>query len=264
MKILFIGDIVGKPGRRALKELLPSLVARLNPGVVIANGENAAAGFGLTREIIEELFSLGIDILTTGNHIWDKKEVMDCAEDYETLLRPANYPAGAPGSGSVVYPVRDNLYLGVINLAGRVFMSLCDCPFQVAEREVERIREKTPLILVDFHAEATSEKKALAYFLAGRASAVLGTHTHVQTADEEILAGGTAYISDVGMTGPFDSVIGIKKELVLEKFLKQIPNRFEVAKGDIRLQAAVIEVDEKTGRASQIERLSIPLDKANA
>lgn len=258
MNILFIGDIVGKPGRRAVKELLPALKARLNPALVIANCENAAAGFGVTRELIEDLFQMGIDVLTTGNHVWDKREVLECVNDYQAFLRPANYPAGVPGFGSVVLPAPDGHRVGVINLAGRVFMSPCDCPFRMVEREITLLQGLTNVIVVDFHAEATSEKKAMAYFLAGRVSAVLGTHTHVQTADEEIIPGGTAYITDVGMTGPFDSIIGIRKEIILERFLKQIPNKFEVAKGDIRLQGVVLDIDELTGKCQRIERLTVP------
>lgn len=259
MNILFIGDIVGKPGRKAVKELLPVLRNRLKASLVIANCENAAAGFGVTRELIEELLQMGIDVLTTGNHVWDKREVLECANDFKTLLRPSNYPPGVPGFGSVVLRAANDHSVGVINLAGRVFMSPCDCPFRVAEREVALLKEQTEVIVVDFHAEATSEKKALAYFLAGRVSAVVGTHTHVQTADEEIIAGGTAYITDVGMTGPFDSIIGIRKDIILERFLKQIPNKFEVAKGDIRLQGLVLDVDELTGKCRRIERFTVPL-----
>ncbi len=254
MKILFVGDIVGKPGRRAIRELLPQIVSDAGIDCVIANCENAAAGFGVTREVADELFQSHIDVLTSGNHIWDKKEVLNFIDDFKTLLRPANYPAGAPGCGSVVVPVRGGHKVGVINLVGRIFMQPFDCPFRVAEREIEKIRQRATVILVDFHAEATSEKKTLGWFLDGRVSAVLGTHTHVQTADEEILSRGTAYISDVGMTGPFDSVIGIKKEEILERFLTQIPNKFDVAKGDVRLQGVVLDIDELSGKSRSIER----------
>jgi metallophosphoesterase (TIGR00282 family) len=207
------------------------MIAARGIDVVVANCENAAAGFGVTREVIEELFSDHVDILTSGNHIWDKKEVLDCIDDYETLLRPANYPARVPGRGSVVMPAPSGGYLGVINLSGRVFMPPLDCPFRAVEREIERIRMKTNMILVDMHAEATSEKIAMGWFLDGRVSAVIGTHTHVQTADERILPLGTAYLTDAGMTGPFDSVIGTRKETVLDRFLLQMPNKFDVAKG---------------------------------
>lgn len=254
MKILFIGDIIGKPGRRAVRELLPQIVSDCLIDCVIANCENAAAGFGVTHDIIDELFQSHIDVLTSGNHIWDKKEVMNFIGDYKNLLRPANYPVGTPGSGSVVLPTRAGGKVAVINLVGRVFMQPYDCPFRVAEREIEKVKHKTSAVIVDFHAEATSEKKTLGWFLDGQVSAVLGTHTHVQTADETILTKGTAYITDVGMTGPFDSVIGIKKEEILERFLTQIPNKFDVAKGDVRLQGVLLDVDEQSGRSRSIER----------
>ena len=259
MRILFIGDIVGKPGRRAVHELLPELINSYQIDFVIANGENAAAGFGITREIVEDLFEARIDVLTMGNHVWDKKEILDFIADYESLIRPANYPGSALGRGSVVMPSIKGYHVGVINLMGRVFMHPLECPFRTAEQEIEKIRKRTKIILVDMHAEATSEKIAMGWFLDGKVTAVVGTHTHVQTADDRVLPGGTAYITDVGMTGPFDSVIGTRKELVLERFLTQIPNKFEVAKGDVRLQAVLIDVDEKTGRALTIERLSLPL-----
>ncbi len=259
MKILFIGDIIGKPGRRAIKELLPHLVASRSIDLVIANCENAAAGFGITRDIVEELYESHIDILTSGNHVWDKKEALEFISDYETLLRPANYPTVVPGRGIVVYPSPAGHLVGVVNLAGRIFMQPIDCPFMRAQEEIARLRMKTNMIIVDIHAEATSEKRALGWYLDGQVSAVLGTHTHVQTADDEILPGGTAYLSDVGMTGPFDSVIGIRKEAIIERFLTQLPNKFEVAKNDVRLQGALLEIDESTGRASAIERISVKL-----
>ena len=259
MKILFIGDIVGKPGRQAVRELLPEVISERRIDFVIANCENAAAGFGVTRDIIEDLYSYNINVLTSGNHIWDKKEIREFAEDYETLLRPANYPAGSPGWGTVVMPNSSGISVGVINLMGRVFMKPLDCPFRTAEREIEKIKNKAKIIIIDIHAEATSEKEALGWFLDGRVSAVLGTHTHVQTADESILPGGTAYITDVGMTGPFNSIIGIRKDAVLERFLTQLPNKFDVAKDDVRLQGVVVDVDVKNGRAKGIERLTINL-----
>ena len=261
MKILFIGDIVGKPGRRAVKELLPSLVSGHDVDMVIANCENAASGFGITREVVEELYDSHIDVLTSGNHVWDKKEVMEFIDDYESLVRPANYPAGVPGAGSVLMPTASGQYVGVLNLAGRIFMHPVDCPFVVAKKEIERLKSRTSVIVVDIHAEATSEKRALGWYLDGKVSAVLGTHTHVQTADDEVLPNGTAYISDVGMTGPFDSVIGIKKDTIIERFLTQIPNRFDVAKNDIRLQGVVIDIDAQSGRANAIERISIKLNQ---
>ena len=259
MKILFIGDIVGKPGRRAVSELLPRLIAERGIDLVIANCENAAAGFGVTREVVEELYNNNIDILTSGNHIWDKKEVLEFISDYETLLRPANYPAKVPGTGVLLMPTAAGEYVGVLNLAGRIFMQPIDCPFKTAKSKIAELRAKTKIIIVDIHAEATSEKKALGWYLDGEVSAVLGTHTHVQTADDEILPQGTAYISDVGMTGPFDSVIGIKKDAIIERFLTGIPNKFDVAKGDIRLQAVLLDVDSITGKTNWIERISIKL-----
>jgi metallophosphoesterase (TIGR00282 family) len=259
MKILLVGDIVGKPGRRAVRELLPEIISEHGIDFVIANCENAAAGFGVTRDIVEELYSSQISVLTSGNHIWDKKEIREFAEDYETLLRPANYPDGSPGWGSVVMPNLSGIHVGVINLMGRVFMKPLECPFRTAEREIEKIRNRAKIIIIDFHAEATSEKEAMGWFLDGRVSAVLGTHTHVQTADESILPGGTAYITDVGMTGPFNSVIGIRKDDILERFLTQVPNRFDVAKDDVRLQGVIVDIDGKSGRARGIERLTINL-----
>ncbi|MCK4534003.1 MAG: TIGR00282 family metallophosphoesterase [Syntrophobacterales bacterium] len=260
MKILFIGDIVGKPGRKAVSALLPGIVGQYGVDIVIANCENAAGGFGVTRKIVDELYHNEIDILTSGNHIWDKKEISDFIDDYETFLRPANYPEGTVGKGSVVIDTRLGISLGVLNLEGRVFMKPLDCPFRVAEREIEKLKHKTDIIIVDMHAEATSEKEALGWFLDGKVSAVLGTHTHVQTADERVLPGGTAYITDVGMTGSFDSVLGIKKEVALERFLTLLPNRFDVAKGDIRLQGVLIDIDNRTGRSLSIERLSIGME----
>ncbi|MBW2630239.1 MAG: TIGR00282 family metallophosphoesterase [Deltaproteobacteria bacterium] len=260
MKILFIGDIVGKPGRKAVSALLPGIVGQYGVDIVIANCENAAGGFGVTRKIVDELYHNEIDILTSGNHIWDKKETSDFIDDYETLLRPANYPEGTVGKGSVAIDTRLGISLGVLNLEGRIFMKPLDCPFRVAEREIEKLKHKTDIIIVDMHAEATSEKEALGWFLDGKVSAVLGTHTHVQTADERVLPGGTAYITDVGMTGSFDSVLGIKKEAALERFLTLLPNRFDVAKGDIRLQGVLIDIDNRTGRSLSIERMSVGME----
>jgi metallophosphoesterase (TIGR00282 family) len=259
MKILFIGDIVGKPGRRAIRELLPEIIIQHKIDFVIANCENAAAGFGVTRDVVEELYSYHINVLTSGNHIWDKKEISEFVEDYEALLRPANYPAGSPGWGSVIRPDSSGRSCGVINLMGRVFMKPIDCPFRAAEREIDKMKKYTAIIIVDMHAEATSEKEAIGWFLDGRVSAVLGTHTHVQTADESILPGGTAYITDVGMTGPFNSIIGIRKDAVMERFLTQIPNKFDVAKDDVRLQGVLVDIDGKSGKAIGIDRLTVNL-----
>jgi metallophosphoesterase (TIGR00282 family) len=259
MKILFIGDIVGSPGRMAVRELLPSLISRKKIDFVIANCENVAAGFGVTQKVVEELYKCNIDVLTSGNHIWNKREVLDFIGDYERLLRPANYPSTTPGKGSVLIPLRTGEYVGVLNLAGRIFMQPIDCPFVAAKNKIAELREKTKIIIVDMHAEATSEKKALGWYLDGEVSAVLGTHTHVQTADEEILPQGTAYISDAGMTGPFDSVIGIRKEAIIERFLTQMPNKFELAKDDIRMQGVILNIDAESGKANSIERISVKL-----
>lgn len=259
VKLLFIGDIVGKAGRQALSRELHRLVDRHMVDLVIANGENAAGGFGLTEETARELFKLGIDLLTSGNHIWDKKDALDFIRREERLLRPANYPE-APGCGSAVIRTAGGIKVGVLNLEGRVFMSNLECPFRTADREIALLKKETSVILVDFHAEATSEKAALGWYLDGRVSAVVGTHTHVQTADERILPGGTAYITDVGMSGAFDSVIGIRKEEAVTKFLTQMPVKFEVAKGNIRLNGVVVEVDEVSGRAVGIERINVCCD----
>ena len=256
---MFIGDIVGSPGRMAIAELLPPLVSKRKIDFVIANCENVAAGFGVTRKIVEELYKCRIDVLTSGNHIWNKKEVLEFIGDFERLLRPANYPSATPGSGTVLIPLPTGEYVGVLNLAGRIFMQPIDCPFAAAKNKVAELRKKTNIIVVDIHAEATSEKKALGWYLDGEVSAVLGTHTHVQTADEVILPQGTAYISDAGMTGPFDSVIGIKKEAIIERFITQMPNRFEVARDDVRMQGVIMNIDPATGKANSIERISIKL-----
>jgi len=257
VKLLFIGDIIGKPGRQAIARMLHRLVDRHRIDLVIANGENAAGGFGITAETAQELFQLGIHCFTSGNHIWDKKEALEYVTREERLVRPANYPPGTPGQGSTLLRTAGGIKVGVLNLEGRVFMNNLECPFRVADREVERLRQETPIIFVDFHAEATSEKTSLGWYLDGRVSAVVGTHTHVQTADERILPEGTAYLTDAGMTGAFESVIGVRKDEPIQKFLTQIPTKFEVAKKDIRLNGVVIEIDELTGKALAIERVNI-------
>lgn len=258
MRILFIGDIFGQPGRRMVKETLPALVAELAPDLVLANAENAAAGFGITPAIVDELLDLGIAVLTSGNHIWDKKEILPYFTEHADgrLLRPANYPAVAPGRGLFVGETRAGIGYAVLNLQGRVFMPSIDCPFRTADALLERIPAEVKIRFVDMHAEATSEKLAMGFYLDGRVTAVLGTHTHVPTADETVLAGGTAYLTDLGMTGPFDSVIGMEKQAVIRKFLTQLPARFEVASGDVRLCAALIEADPGSGRALAIQRIS--------
>jgi metallophosphoesterase (TIGR00282 family) len=258
VKVLFISDIVGKPGRQAVSMQLHRLVDYYTIDMVIANGENAAGGFGITEDVARELYDHGIQVITSGNHIWDKKDSYEFIAREERLVRPANYPHGAPGRGSTLATTPAGVKVAVLNLEGRAFMNNLECPFRTADREIARLREITPMIIVDFHAEATSEKLAFGWYLSGRASAVVGTHTHVQTADERVLPGGTAYITDAGMTGSFDSVIGMKKELAIEKFMSQLPVRFEVAKKDIRLNAVVIEIDNDSGQALGIERLTIP------
>ncbi len=257
MKVLFIGDIVGTLGRASVKALLPPLIDRYKVELVIANGENAAGGFGITEKVATEIFACGVHVITSGNHIWDKKESIPYIAKENRLLRPLNYPPGVPGYGSVIYTLPSGTKVGVVNLSGRVFMSPIDCPFRTGEDEVERLRKETAFIIVDFHAEATSEKIAFSYFIDGKVSAVIGTHTHVQTADEKILAGGTAYITDVGMTGPAVSVIGIEKEQIIERFLLQMPRKFETARGSAILCAVVIEMDDKTGKATAIQRLQL-------
>jgi 2',3'-cyclic-nucleotide 2'-phosphodiesterase len=257
MKVLFIGDIVGEPGRKALRNGLPPLIDKLKIDFVIANAENAAGGFGITRPVCEEIFSVGVNILTSGNHIWDKKEAMQYIMEEKRLLRPANYPDEAPGYGSIIAETPAGEKIAVLNLAGRVFMNQLDCPFKTAKAALLKLKEETRVIIVDFHAEATSEKAAFGWFLDGEVSAVIGTHTHVQTADEKILPEGTAFITDVGMTGPINSIIGVKKELVISKFLTQVPVRFETAKGLSMLSCVVLEIDAKTGRAASIERLQL-------
>jgi metallophosphoesterase (TIGR00282 family) len=261
VRILFIGDIVGKPGREMVRRGLAGIVDFHRIDLVIANAENSAAGFGITREIGDELLELGVDVMTSGNHIWDKKEALDYIGTEPRLLRPANYPAGAPGNGSYVARTRDGVNVGVINVMGRVFMLNIDDPFAVALREIEAIRQRARVVFVDFHAEATSEKAAMGWHLDGKVTAVIGTHTHVQTADERILPRGTAFLTDAGMTGPHDSIIGVEVEPALGKFLNALPARFETASANPRLNAVLVDADEKTGLATGIERLSYSLDE---
>ncbi|AEG60203.1 TIGR00282 family metallophosphoesterase [Desulforamulus ruminis] len=255
MRILMIGDIVGRPGRRAILDNLSYIRGELNLDFVIANGENAAGGHGITREIARELFAAGIDVFTMGNHVWNKKEIFEYIQKEKRILRPANYPPGTPGSGYNFFNVGAGPTLAIINISGRVFMQELDCPFRKVDEILKEIDNKTKIIFVDFHAEATSEKVAMGWYLDGRVSAICGTHTHVQTADERILPKGSAYITDVGMTGPRDSVIGVETEIVLEKFVTQLPRRFEVADTNYQLNAVMVEVDESTGRALEIERI---------
>lgn len=257
MKILFIGDVVGQVGRRMLAQNLGGILDQFKIDLAIANCENAAGGFGLTREIADEFFRMGFHVLTSGNHIWDKKEALQLMQENRRILRPANYPSTAPGFGSVVVETRDGEKVGILNLIGRVFMESVDCPFQIAQTEVDRLKKETDTIIVDMHAEATSEKVAMGWYLDGRVTAVIGTHTHIQTADEKVLTNGTAYISDAGMTGPSDSVIGVKKEHVIERFITKVPVRFETAGGPGQINGVVIETASKNGHAKSISRLQI-------
>jgi metallophosphoesterase (TIGR00282 family) len=260
MRLLFVGDIVARSGRDILRRGLKAIVRIHDVDMVIVNGENAAGGAGLTREITEELFKAGVDVITSGNHIWDKREVLEFIDKMPRLLRPANYPAGNPGAGSCVWTSTDGVAVGVINVMGRVFMAPLDDPFVAVAHHIERLREAgATIILVDFHAEASSEKVAMGWHLDGRVTAVLGTHTHVQTADERILPNGTAYLTDVGMTGPHDGVIGMDRDGVIARFLTGLPSRFEAATGDPRLHAVLITAEPSTGRATAIERLSLSL-----
>lgn len=259
MRILFVGDVVGKPGRRAIARLLPDLISDNDVDLVIANGENAAGGYGLTGELIEELKGLGIDCITSGNHLWDRRQIESLLETEERVLRPANYPPGTPGRGWGIFTARDGTEVGVLNLMGRVFMRSIDCPFRSADQELALLSQRVRVTVVDFHAEATSEKVAIGWYLDGRVSAVVGTHTHIQTSDARILPEGTAYITDVGMTGPFDSVIGMKKEQALRRFLTQLPSRFEVASQDVRLNGLLISLSAETGLAERVEAIDMPI-----
>ncbi len=264
VRILFIGDIVGKPGRELVRRGLPTLVEQHSADLVIANAENAAAGFGITREIGDQLLGWGVDVMTSGNHIWDKKEAIDYIGAEPRLLRPANYPAGVPGNGSYLARTADGRSAGVVNVMGRVFMLAIDDPFEVVLKQIDALKTRARVIFVDFHAEATSEKIAMGWHLDGRVTAVVGTHTHVQTADERILPKGTAYLTDVGMTGPHESIIGVEVEPALGRFRNGMPARFETASGNPRLNAVVIEADDVTGLATDIERISYSLDEITA
>jgi metallophosphoesterase (TIGR00282 family) len=258
MRILAIGDIVGHPGRRAVAALLPKLLRKCDIDFVIANAENAAGGIGVTFEVGRELLGLGIDVLTLGNHAWGKREAYDYLDSEPAIIRPANYPPGGPGRGYALVKSRSGVTVGVVNLAGRVFSAnALDCPFRAADSIIEELSVSTRIILADFHAEATSEKVALGHYLDGRASAVFGTHTHVQTADARVLPGGTGYVTDLGMSGPEDSVIGIRKDIVVERFLTQLPSRFEVAAGPAGLHGAVFDIDAATGRTLDVRLVAI-------
>jgi len=261
VKILFIGDIVGSPGRQAVRALLPGLVESRSIEFVIANAENAAGGKGLTPAVARELFDYGIHVLTNGNHVWKNKEVIQIIDKDDRVLRPANWPqgVGVPGRGSGVYAAAGGTKIAVLNLIGRVFMHPYDCPFRVGRAEVERLKRETPIILVDFHAEATSEKVAMGWYLDGEVSAVIGTHTHIPTADERISKQGTALQTDTGMTGPYESVIGVRIEPVIEAMIKMMPVKHVPAGGDIRLCGLLVDVDIVTGRAREVERVSVKM-----
>lgn len=256
MRILFIGDIVGEPGRKAVKNLLPKLREQHGFDFVIANGENSAGGSGITLKTAGEIFSAGVDVITSGDHLWDQKEVVELLRNEKRFVRPLNYPPGTVGQGSVVVQKGSLPPVAVLNLQGRTFMPVLENPFLLGRVEVERLRPQTKIIFVDIHAEATSEKIALARMLDGQVSAVIGTHTHVQTADEQIFPGGTAYLTDAGFTGPHESVLGREIEPIIKRFLTNLPQRFEVAKGRVLLQGAVVAIDDSSGRAISIQRLS--------
>ena len=262
VKILFIADIVGQPGRRVVKELLPKLREAKGIDLVVANGENAAGGSGITVKTAEEIFSAGVDVITCGDHLWDQKEVTELLANEKRFVRPLNYPPGTPGQGSTIFKDGSLPAIGIINLQGRTFMPALENPFHVALAEVEKLRGTTKLIFIDFHAEATSEKIALARMLDGRITALIGTHTHVQTADEQIFPGGTAFLCDGGFTGPHESVIGREIEPVVQRFLTYQPQKFEVAKGRVLLQGALVEIDPGTGKAIGIQRISEKLPDA--
>lgn len=258
MKLLFIGDIVARPGRDLVRKHARALATRHAADLVIANGENAAGGAGITRDNALEILGAGVDVITAGNHVWDKRETLEFIGNEPRLIRPANYPAGTPGAGSYVATARNGVKVGVVNVMGRLFMNAMDDPFATAARAVEQLSaDGVRVIFVDFHAEATSEKLALSYFLDGKVTAVVGTHTHVQTADERILPGGTACLTDAGMTGPHDGVIGMDKDAVIARFITALPARFESAAGDARLNGVLITADAATGKATAIERLSL-------
>ena len=260
LKILFIGDIVGSPGRKIVHDRLADILTQREIDLCIANGENSASGFGITPRIVEELFAAGIEVITGGNHIWDRKEILDFFPHEPRLLRPANFPNGSPGKGLYIGRAKNGAGYAVLNLQGRTFMTPLDDPFRTALQELAKIPPDVKVIFVDMHAEATSEKQAMGWYLDGKVSVVVGTHTHVPTADFHVLPGGTAYITDVGMTGPHDSVIGMDRQGVLQRFLDAMPARFVVAEGDVQMNTVLIDVDESTGRSRSIDRLNFRLD----
>ena len=258
INILFIGDIVGNSGMSAVRMFLPSLRQKYNLSCIIANGENAMEGKSISAQQLEELRELGVHVVTSGNHIWEKWHIHKLLSNEQHLLRPANYPRENAGHGFTVYPIGAAGSVGVLNIQGRTFMNAIECPFRTAEWAVERMREQTPVIIVDFHAEATAEKVAMGWFLDGKVSAVLGTHTHIQTADAKILPEGTGYLTDVGMSGPYDSVLGMRKDIALRRFMKQTPHKFEMADSDVHLSVVLLEIDFTTGKTVSIQPMTIP------
>ncbi|MBI2104366.1 MAG: TIGR00282 family metallophosphoesterase [Candidatus Omnitrophica bacterium] len=264
MKILLIGDIIGQPGRVVVEREVIRLREERAIDLVVANCENVAGGAGVTPSTAEDLFRAGVDVLTSGNHVWRKREALELLKLDPRVLRPANYPDGTPGSGSTIVETLSGHKVGILNVMGRVFMEPLDCPFRTAERELKRLSLVTPVIIVDMHAEATSEKVAMGWFLDGKVSAVFGTHTHIPTADERILPQGTAFITDVGMTGPYDSVIGRRVDQILERFLSNRPVKSDVAEGNVQLRGLLVEVDQRTGKAQAVERITRTLDGAVA
>jgi len=259
LRVLFIGDIIGKPGRVALKKLLPEIIGQQDIDFVIANGENSAGGFGINRDIASSFFSYGVDVITGGNHFWDRRDIYPALEEFKNIIRPANYPPSVQGKGSGVFESKSGKKVGVLNLQGRVFMTPIDCPFRIADREVAELRRKTNVVIVDFHAEATSEKQAMGYYLDGKVGAVIGTHTHVQSADEQILPNKTGFITDAGMTGPYHSVIGMEYSASIARFLTGTPVKFKVAEKDIKLSGVIMELDHRDGSCLSIERIKIDL-----
>ena len=255
MKILFVGDIVGNPGRKAAKTIVPDIKRNMLIDYCIANGENAAGGTGITYAVVHELFNIGIDVITLGNHAWSKKDIFNFIDTDSRIIRPANYPQELPGKGSTVASNGKGT-IGVLNLMGRVYLDNTDCPFKAAERELQYLKNFTKIIIVDMHAEATSEKCAMAWYLDGKVSCVLGTHTHVQTADERILPFGTGFITDVGMTGPYDGILGVDRDIIIKKFLTSIPMKFEIAKGSVQFNAVVLDIDDKNGKTIDITRIA--------
>lgn len=256
MRILMVGDVIGRPGRAAFAKYTPKLRKEKNVDIVVVNGENSAGGKGITRKALDELLHAGADIVTSGNHIWDKKDVLEFIDREPFLIRPANYPEGAPGKGWCVYPWKAK-NIGVMNLSGRAFMPPMDCPFQKVEDILRELKGECDIILLDFHAETTSEKMAMGWYLDGRVNAVVGTHTHIQTADERVLPNGTAYITDLGMVGPWDSVLGVKTEIILEKFISGMPVRFDLAAGSCVYSAVIVDIDDATNKTTGIERILI-------